>query len=481
MATMSYIVFFFACLFVKTYANKETVNTQEAEDYLAKFGYLPAGQRSGGPQQRALARNRAIAKFQDYAGLPVTGQLDEKTQRKMLSPRCGLSDARRPNNRAGVSKWRKTNLSWALTKPTSQLDQNRIKTAIRQAFAVWSAVTPLNFTEGQSATDFKFSFEIRDHGDGAGNAFDGPGMVLAHAAYPHYGDKGQLHFDNEETWVFEDAAGIERGNIDLLSVTIHELGHSLGLSHSDDRGAIMFAFYRAPELVNGKLKQFQLSQTDINDIQGLYGTREGATTRPPYVTPPGGPSTGAACPRFQASATGGDGAVYFFQNGNLGWKKDNIDAPANTATRFYVDKRFPGAPNNGITAALSHDGDKLIYLFQGRRVYAYAYESDEFYLEKGYPKDLPASVPFTPEGALQWEQGGHLVLLGGDQFVIWRPWDNTSEFLQKTENYFGKLPGKVSFMVGDQLYFVDAANVSIYNFRDRKVVETKPLKAVITC
>jgi hypothetical protein len=50
-----------------------------------------------------------------------------------------------------------------------------------------------------------------------------------------------------------------------LQVAIHEIGHLLGLSHSNDNSAIMFAFY-APDRVN-------LAQDDIQGITALYGER----------------------------------------------------------------------------------------------------------------------------------------------------------------------------------------------------------------
>ena len=46
-------------------------------------------------------------------------------------------------------------------------------------------------------------------------------------------------------------------------MAIHEIGHLLGLSHSQDQDAIMFAFY-SPDRVN-------LAQDDIDGIQALYG------------------------------------------------------------------------------------------------------------------------------------------------------------------------------------------------------------------
>lgn len=63
----------------------------------------------------------------------------------------------------------------------------------------------------------------------------------------------------------------------LYHVAAHELGHSLGLSHSTDIGALMYPTY----IFSGDV---QLSQDDINGIQAIYGEykekhhRQGAVT-----------------------------------------------------------------------------------------------------------------------------------------------------------------------------------------------------------
>ena len=54
----------------------------------------------------------------------------------------------------------------------------------------------------------------------------------------------------------------------LLMTAAHELGHSLGLSHSDKRSALMAPFYRGYE------ENIQLDRDDIEGIQTLYGDGE---------------------------------------------------------------------------------------------------------------------------------------------------------------------------------------------------------------
>jgi hypothetical protein len=115
---------------------------------------------------------------------------------------------------------------------------------------------------GSADADILISWEIGNHGDGA--PFDGPGHVLAHAFFPppvnpHPGIAGDTHFDDAETWANTHGGG----NIDLLTVAIHELGHALGLRHTNVHGAIMFPTY------SGILRT--LAADDIAGIQSIYG------------------------------------------------------------------------------------------------------------------------------------------------------------------------------------------------------------------
>lgn len=85
---------------------------------------------------------------------------------------------------------------------------------------------------------------------------------MAHAFGPgDYDLAGDMHIDNDETWGLGQQ-GEDREATDLLMVATHELGHSLGLAHSLDPGAIMYPYYTGAN---------QLGQDDIKAIQSLYG------------------------------------------------------------------------------------------------------------------------------------------------------------------------------------------------------------------
>ncbi|GJQ72585.1 hypothetical protein Trydic_g8902 [Trypoxylus dichotomus] len=58
--------------------------------------------------------------------------------------------------------------------------------------------------------------------------------TLAHAFHPVIDNCVEIHLDAQEDWYMGEGAAIGVNQISLLSVLIHEIGHALGLKHSND-------------------------------------------------------------------------------------------------------------------------------------------------------------------------------------------------------------------------------------------------------
>jgi hypothetical protein len=208
-----------------------------------------------------------------------------------------------------LAQWDKLDLTYIFITGTDRLEGEREEELVREAFALWAAVSPLTFSEisNSSRADIVIGWATGDHG--VGEPFDGPGDVLAHASYPNpYTDRQVfLFFDDDERWVDSDTQ-----NVDLLTVAVHEIGHTLGLGHSNDPQAIMFPSYGGPRRA--------LGQDDIEGIQALYG----ADSRPQPA--PEAPAAGATPPPSGNVDTDGDGISdkdEVFRTGTDPAKKDS--------------------------------------------------------------------------------------------------------------------------------------------------------------
>ncbi|PVD32788.1 hypothetical protein C0Q70_08234 [Pomacea canaliculata] len=269
-----------------------------ADNFLHAYGYfrkgkplsLQTGLATGEAREESNegdSTSDAVRMFQSYFGLPQTGRLDRVTMELMKKDRCGVADIPEENDKTtnletpqsfalSGTKWEHDTLSWKLTKTTNKLSNEDQRRVMHEAFNVWSQTAPLTFREVRSNdnADIVILFGRNNHGDSY--PFDGRGKVLAHAYGPGKSDlAGDAHFDDEEHWTRDAKTGS-----DLLMVASHELGHSLGLSHSRDPNALMYPYY-------GMQTALKLGDDDIQAIQSLYGTRLGplpTTRRPPVVT-----------------------------------------------------------------------------------------------------------------------------------------------------------------------------------------------------
>ena len=72
---------------------------------------------------------------------------------------------------------------------------------------------------------------------------------------------GDVHFNDDKHFTIESTKGKN-----LLWVAVHELGHSIGLDHSNVKGSIMYPYYQGFAGLD-----FDLTPDDILGAQALYG------------------------------------------------------------------------------------------------------------------------------------------------------------------------------------------------------------------
>ncbi|XP_055862716.1 72 kDa type IV collagenase-like [Biomphalaria glabrata] len=291
-------VWFFS-LTVSNAVSDQSLDIRLADKYLQSYGYYVAQEEPRAEnlmmynadahnQNNILAnrnteRTKALKKLQKFFGLPQTGDLDDQTIKLMSSPRCGVQDVQTGHRPSGTSRrqkryfvsythegkpnrWEFTELSWALSKPTGQFSTSEQRAKLAEAFRIWGRVVPIKFreeTNSREEADIDIQFGRRRHGPENDPEFDGPltdrPNVLAHAWPPYYtakGFSGDVHFDEDDNW----------SSTNFLSVAVHELGHSMGLGHSEDQSAIMYPLYQ---------KSVDLSSDDLAGIRILYGQGSG--------------------------------------------------------------------------------------------------------------------------------------------------------------------------------------------------------------
>ena len=159
------------------------------------------------------------------------------------------------------SKWGKDTLSYFMAgRDTRELDRLVWDDEFRLAFDAWSEITPLIFHRVRIRQRADIVIDVsRKEEEGFGER----GGILAWAEMPpkpNYNGQLITKFDIAEFWVLPERRF--RGTI-LRSVAAHEIGHLLGLDHSEDENALMFPY------INNALKP---REDDIIKIQQLYGS-----------------------------------------------------------------------------------------------------------------------------------------------------------------------------------------------------------------
>ncbi|RVW36531.1 hypothetical protein VitviT2T_003015 [Vitis vinifera] len=227
---------------------------QKVKQYLQRYGYLSSTHYSQmGSDDFDDALESSLKAFQTFYHLNSTGTLDAPTATLMSKPRCGFPD-HPPNSNSTINpnyayilsvKWPPDQMHiHYVVFPGSQPEQ-----PITNGFNAWAAVSKFTFerVREESRAVLRVTFGHRD----------GPGGTLGSAA-PSYTD-ATIILDEDDSWT----VGAVPGSHDLETVVTHEIGHILGLAHSQYKEALMYAL-----IDDGVIKK--LAQDDIDGIRVRY-------------------------------------------------------------------------------------------------------------------------------------------------------------------------------------------------------------------
>ncbi|XP_048514142.1 matrix metalloproteinase-14 isoform X3 [Athalia rosae] len=429
--------------------------------YLSQFGYLPPVNPASGGIISEETMSKAISEFQSFAGINITGNLDGETAHLMSLPRCGVKDKVGPSTDGRSkryalqgSRWKVKKLTYKISKYPKILDRTAVDNEVAKAFSVWSDYTDLSFSPKSGQVHIDIRFERGEHGDG--DPFDGPGGTLAHAYFPVYG--GDAHFDDSEQWSIDSYRGTN-----LFQVAAHEFGHSLGLSHSDIKSALMAPFYR------GYDPNFMLDSDDIQGIQALYGPKtqhsgSGSNNHRTTVAPPGEEDPQLCTdPQVDTMFNSAEGHTYVFK-GEHYWRltADGIAA----GYPKLIGTTWIGLPGS-IDAAFTYKNGKT-YFFKGSKYWRYVGRR----MDGDYPREISegfTGIPDNIDTATVWTGNGKIYFYKGTKFWRFDPAQRPpvkSTYPKLISNWEG-LPDNLDAALPYNSYTYFFKGGAYYRFNDR--------------
>ncbi|XP_041114612.1 collagenase 3-like [Polyodon spathula] len=427
-------------------------NMDFAKKYLKHFYNLTSTQ---GPtaRRRNVELMDKVKEMQKFFGLHMSGVMDSDTLKVMKKPRCGVPDVEQYATYPGGQKWTTNSLTYRIENYTPDMSISDVNKAIEKAFQVWSKVTPLKFTRLTSGTaDIMISFAVRDHHDSY--PFDGPEGTLAHAFAPAPDIGGDTHFDDDETF------SVGSAGYNLFLVAAHEFGHALGLSHSQNPGALMYPIYSYTDTSN-----YALPLDDVQGIQSLYGPNP-----VPNPDPNTHPATPNACdPNLVLDAiTSLRGETMYFKD-RFFWRQ----IPQNRQVEQYTITSFwPELPSK-IDAAYESQHIDRVFLFKGAEYWAlFGYNIDQGFPQSIHNLGFPKNVNKI-DAALHNENTGKTFFFVGNQYYSYD--DSTKKmdrgFPRLIEEDFTGIRGKVdaAIQIRGFMYLYNGPRVFEYSCNSKRL------------
>ena len=154
------------------------------------------------------------------------------------------------------------NFSGQAANFTSIISDSVFQGEIASAFASWSAIADIQFSQVADASDVDIRLGWL--------TIDGAGGSLGQAIVPSSGALSNvlIMLDVDEDWHTGDDNPPD-DKVDFSGVVTHEIGHAIGLDHSADTAALMSTTYSSAVLTP--------QADDIAGIQAIYGAATPST------------------------------------------------------------------------------------------------------------------------------------------------------------------------------------------------------------
>ena len=189
---------------------------------------------------------------------------------------------------------------------------------------------PTQNAVGDGGANFNFVWNGDASGEGAGYNYN-----IIHAVSSNGGGAIAWCYPGSSGWkiefadggfTFNDGPGSVGGNMCLQNVGCHELGHSLGLDHSNTNGATM---YYATS--NGATGGRSIHSDDKAGVQAIYGVRDANMPKTDDIQ--GSTSPGGTCVVVGSNYTATGNGIWFNsdvldsgQNGGTAYKIQNLNS-----------------------------------------------------------------------------------------------------------------------------------------------------------
>jgi hypothetical protein len=387
----------------------------EVQNYLKHYGYLSQEVKCT-PGQLDNVTVSALTEFQQHFNLTVLGTLDAATRSAMSASRCGLPDV--GIDFMTIGAWNRRNLTYAFGNLSAQASNNVVRNAIRRAFDTWTAAgVGLTFTEVPQSQNHDIFIEWRQAADPDHSMVGG---VLAHADFPPgfsvivTSPPLPLHYDDQEhTWV----DGNFINGFDIETVALHEIGHCLGMLHTDVAGSVMFP------TVSPNFTLRTLQPDDLVGIRNLYSTGgwrlwnyDPGSTTDCLPGAPVGQGQWSSIRQGHLLVTMHDGRVLDWVPADGSWRLWNYDPGSTTDC-------LPGAPVGQGQWSSIRQGHLLVTMHDGR-VLDWVPADGSWRLWNYDPGSTTDCLPGAPVGQGQWSsiRQGHLLVTMHDGRVLdWVP------------------------------------------------------------